>query len=188
MKKDYLHNMVSPLAALQRVLNRFPKPGILIGGIATSILGTPRLTADLDSLILLAIEDVPGLMEFAEQEGIVPRITNALEFARRNRVLLMRHEKSGVNIDISLGLLPFEEEVIERSREVEVQGIILRLPTPEDLVIMKAVAHREKDMYDIRGIIQANPTLDKTRIERWVKQFAEAMDMPELWSDIAGWF
>ena len=26
------------------------------------------------------------------------------------------------------------------------------------------------------------------RIERWVKAFAEALDMPELWDDIAPWF
>jgi hypothetical protein len=27
--------------------------------------------------------------------------------------------------------------------------------------------------------------LDRTRIERWVREFAEALEMPELWEDIA---
>ena len=61
----------------------------------------------------------------------------------------------------------------------------LRLPTPEDLIILKAVAHRGKDLLDIQGILKSQPDLDRTRIERWVRDFATALEMPELWEDIA---
>ena len=36
-------------------------------------------------------------------------------------------------------------------------------------------------------VIETNPHLDRERIERWVREFAQALDMPELWEDIAGW-
>jgi hypothetical protein len=53
---------------------------------------------------------------------------------------------------------------------------------------MKAIAHRPKDIEDIRTIIDKQPSLDTARIKRWVKQFAEVLEMPSLWEDIAGLF
>jgi hypothetical protein len=66
--------------------------------------------------------------------------------------------------------------------------LALRLPSPEDLIILKAVAHRPQDLLDIRAISTNYPNLDRQRIESWVRQFAEALEMPELWTDIANWF
>lgn len=43
-----------------------------------------------------------------------PRLGNAAEFARRNRVLLLQ-TPDGVGIDISLAALPFEERLISRA-------------------------------------------------------------------------
>ncbi|MGB8983188.1 MAG: hypothetical protein WCC12_15035 [Anaerolineales bacterium] len=60
----------------------------------------------------------------------------------------------------------------------------MRLPTPEDLVILKAIAHRPKDLLDIREIVLNNPNLDLARIERWVKDFAQLLETPELWGQI----
>jgi hypothetical protein len=91
--------LLSPLAALQRLLERFDDRGIIIGGVAASLLGRPRLTADVDAVLLLSTEDLPRLMEAAAQEGFVPRITDVQDFARRHRVLLLRHQESSINSD-----------------------------------------------------------------------------------------
>ena len=44
----------APVAAVQRLLARFGDRGMIIGGIAASLLGRPRLTADVDAVILLS--------------------------------------------------------------------------------------------------------------------------------------
>jgi hypothetical protein len=49
---------------------------------------------------------------------------------------------------------------------------------------MKAIAHRPKDLEDIRTLVAKYPALDRRRIERWVKDFAELMETPELWGQI----
>ncbi len=77
----------------------------------------------------------------------------------KHRVLLLRHTKSSINIDISLGILPFEEELVERSSLHQVASISIRLPTTEDLIIMKAVAHRPQDLQDIRDLVEIHPDL-----------------------------
>jgi len=170
------------LAALEKLLDQYP--GVIIGGIASSVLGNIRLTADVDAMIFASTENIPAIIQTAAELGITPRIEKAVEFARKNRVLLLRQGDSATNIDISLGLLPFEKEVIARRQKVAVGSITIPLPTPEDLIIMKAVANRPKDMLDIQGILQAHPSLDRKRIEFWLKQFAEALDRPEIWLEV----
>jgi len=172
------------LEAVQRLLAKFSERGVIIGGVAVSLLGKPRYTEDLDAMFLLSIEDIPRFLSAAKEEGIEPRQENAAEFARKNRVLLLRHVASDINIDISLGILLFEEEVVERSTVKSVASLLVRLPTPEDLIIMKAIAHRLKDLNDIQTIVQKHPDLDFTRIKRWVKAFAEILEAPELWGEI----
>jgi hypothetical protein len=178
--------LFEPLAALQRLLNHFGDRGVIIGGIAASLLGQPRLTADLDAVILMSIEELPKLIEAASSEGMILRIADAEAFARKNRVLLLQHQASGIKVDISLGILPFETEMIERGEEISVARLRLRLPTPEDLIIMKAVAHRPKDLADIQAIAASHPDLDKERIQYWVEQFGKALDLPDLWKTISG--
>ena len=181
---DVLGPLYGPIAAIQRLIEQFNDQGIIIGGVAASILGEPRLTADADAMLLLSIEQIPRLIEVAAKEGLAPRLEDVEEFARKNRVLLLRHEESGINVDISLGLLPFEVEAVERSREYEAGGFRVRLPTPEYLIILKAVARRPKDMLDIEAVIAAQDELDEERIGFWVQQFAELLEMPEVWTDI----
>ena len=179
-----LEPLLAPVAAIQRVIEKLDDRGVIIGGVAASLLGEPRLTADANALLLISIDEVPMLIELAQAEGLHPRYADIVDFARRSRVVLLRHRESGIDVDISLGLLPFEIEAVERSQEHRAGSLTVRLPTPEDLIILKAVAHRPKDMLDIDAVIAAQPHLDKARIAYWVRQFAELLEMPELWTDV----
>ncbi len=184
---ESLAHLLAPLSALQQLLARFDDQGVIIGGVAASLLGKPRLTADVDAVFLLPVKDLPLLIEAATQEGFTPRVTDAQDFARRNRVLLLRHEESGINVDISLGALPIEVQAVERSQVHQIGSLSIRLPTPEDLIIFKAVAHRPQDLLDIQALIESNPNLDRKHVERWVRDFAQLLEMPEVWEDIAPW-
>jgi hypothetical protein len=180
-----LQSYHEPLESLQKLISRFNHRGVVIGGIAASVLGEARYTEDLDALFMLSIQDIPQFLEEARQEGIEPRITNAADFAKKNRVFLLRHTPTATNIDISLGIMPFEQEVIERSSIQEFDDSLqVQLPTPEDLIIMKAIAHRPKDLEDIRTLSAKYTSLDFARIERWIKDFSEILETPELWGQI----
>ena len=186
MTDDSLAPLQEPLVALQNVLDRFEEQGMIIGGVAASLLGIPRFTADIDALLLLDLEKIPDLLEAARQVGISPRIDDVKSFAEKNRVLLLKHQESGINIDISLGILPFEFEAVERSYLHKAGNLLLRLPTPEDLIILKAVANRPRVIDDIKAIAQRHKNLDTERIKLWVEAFGEALEMPELWRNIEG--
>jgi predicted nucleotidyltransferase len=172
------------IESIHRLLAQYNNRGVIIGGIAVGFLGRPRLTEDVDAMFLLSIQEIPRFLEDAAQENILPRILDAELFARKNRVLLLKHVPTSVNIDVSLGILPFEEEVVNRSQVQSSSTLSVRLPTPEDLIVMKAVAHRPKDLEDIRTIADKQTSLDKGYIKNWVQQFAEILEMPSLWEDI----
>jgi hypothetical protein len=175
------------LDAVRLLMRHFNDEAIVIGGVAVSVLGKPRLTSDIDVTLMLDLADLHVLLLAASAYDITPRIPDVVEFARQSRVLLLQHEKTRIAIDISLGAMPFEAEAIARGKVVDLQGLKVRLPTPEDLIIFKAVSHRLKDLQDIYDLIQANPGLDVARIRHWVTQFAAVLEMPALWDDIAGW-
>jgi predicted nucleotidyltransferase len=99
-------------------------------------------------------------------------------------VLLVRHEQSGIDVDVSFGSLPFEKELIARAVYLEVGGARIPMPTIEDLIITKAVAHRSRDLADIESLVELHSQLDVARILRWVREFADALEMPELLSDL----
>jgi len=157
---------------------------VVIGGVAASLLGRPRTTADVDALVMLDESGWPDFVQAAEDFGIRPRIPDALAFAAESRVLLLRHEPSGIDLDVSCGLLAFEEEAVRRARAVEVAGEMIPLPTPEDLIIMKAVARRTRDLADIEAILDAHSSLDLDRVRVTVRAFADVLELPEMLDDL----
>ena len=172
------------LKSLETWLESENVPHATIGGIAVSLLAQPRATQDIDVVIWLDRDQWGRLLSSGAPYGFEPRLADALEFAERARVLLFRHSASGINIDISCGALPFEREMIERAQSIRIGEWQLRVPTPEDLVITKAVAHRAKDIADIESLISVYPGLDVERVRLWVREFAEALEMPDLFNTI----
>lgn len=77
-----------------------------------------------------SVEELPELIAAAEEEGLPPRIQDAGDFARRHHVLLLRHRESGINADISLGMLSFEKEAVERRIAYQAGELTIRLPIP----------------------------------------------------------
>ena len=172
------------LSALVDWLRSEDVSGLIIGGIAASLLGRPRLTRDVDVLILLEEPYWERFLNAGARFGFLARIKDVLVFARQSRVFLVHHKPSGVDVDISLAGLPFEKESIAQVRWTKVGKLSLPLPTPENLIIMKAVAHRPQDMADIKALLDANPKVNLRRVRRWVKEFSSALVVPDILGDL----
>ncbi len=171
---------LSVLSDLTGWLESTHVPAMVIGGVAASILGRPRATRDIDALVLLSEDRWAAALADAQSHGIIARVEEPLDFARRSRVLLLRHAESGVDIDIILGRLAYEEEAIARSELHDIGGLRVKLPQVEDLMIMKAIAQRAQDLRDIEGLLDVHPDADIERVHQWVREFATAMTMPEV--------
>ena len=124
----------------------------IIGGLAVQRWGEPRLTRDVDLTLLTGFGGEAAFVD-ALLSGFAPRLSDARDFALRNRVLLLSGS-NGVPLDIALGAMPFEEAVVARSSPFLVApGLQLLTCGAEDLVVLKAFAGRTRDWLDIEGIV-----------------------------------
>jgi hypothetical protein len=123
----------------QHFLEQHTWPFCFIGGIAVQHWGEPRVTRDLDVTVFTGFgNEVPvvdGLL--AAYAGRRP---DARDFALRHRVLLLSIS-GNIAVDVALGALAFEREMVARSVVVEFQpGVALRICSAEDLMVLKAFA------------------------------------------------
>jgi hypothetical protein len=159
--------------------------GMIIGGVAASLLGRPRATRDVDALVWLDdLDDWGYLVSSSRTHGFEPRISDPVGFAQRSRVLLLRHVSSEIDIDVAIGALSFEEEAVMNAVDAKLGTLQVRIPRPEDLVIMKAIAHRPRDAADIEAVLEAHPNIDRSRIREYVEEFAKLLDQSDLLSDL----
>lgn len=176
--------LIGAVADLTALLKDQGVPGVFIGGLAANLLGRPRITKDVDAVVLLGNLDVESFLAAGVRFGFAPRISDATKFAAKNRVLLLIHQPSKTDVDISLGILPFEQESVERASIITVAGISFPLVSPEDLIVMKALARRARDVADIEAVLDAHPEIDLERIRYWVSQFAEVLEAPDILGDL----
>lgn len=155
-------------------------PHALVGGVAVTALGHARMTEDVDAVILAGEKPIEDLLAEAQQYGFVARYPNPVEFALARRMLLLQHTPDGIQVDVSLGCLPFEQELIARAQRVRLHDTEFVVPTPEDLLVMKTLAFRPKDIGDIEAVLERSGRLDMQRVRRWVGMLAEALEEPEV--------
>ena len=181
MSEDRLPSiLVSALQALVTWLDDDHVPNAIIGAVGVSLVAQSRTTKDIDGVVWVDSEHWEALVESAISHGFTPRASDPLAFARKARVLLLVHQSTGVEIDLSLGALPFERELIDRARTLVVGNVSVRVATPEDLMITKAVASRPKDIADIELILNVHTELDLPRVRYWTREFAKVLEMPEI--------
>ena len=176
--------ILGALQALVTWLSDEQVPNAIIGAVAVCLAAQPRFTTDIDAVIWIDRDRWKSLIESATDHGFSLRESDPIPFAIKTRVLLLKHESSGVDIDLSFGALPFERELIDRADTVAVRGISVKVATPEDLIITKAVANRPKDIVDIELIVDVRKRLDLRRIRYWVGQFSDELEMPEITENV----
>lgn len=165
------------LRALHDALQSLNVPWMVIGGVAVIAHGVPRYTADIDATVAAPNEPLERVFDTFARHHVVPRIEGALAFARERQVLLLRHELSGVALDVSLAWLPFEVEAIRRSETLDYAGVTIRIPRADDLVIYKMVAARPRDLEDVeRLLLLHGPSLDLQHVTVTVREFADALE------------
>ena len=163
--------------AVIAALNEIPAPTMIIGGIAVIASGVPRETIDIDGTVLGRATTIEEVIKTFEHHDIRPRIPDALQFARERQVLLLRHDPSGVTVEISFAWLPFEEQALARATEMTLEDVVARVALPEDLIVYKAAAWRDRDRSDIERLLALHwYEVDLQRVRGLVREIGEALD------------
>jgi len=151
-----------------------------IGGIAVLRWGELRMTQDVDLCLLSGFGNetryINGFLKNFEA-----RISDAGEFARKHRVLLLR-SSGHVAIDVAFSGLDFETRMIEKATLFPFEeGIQLKTCNAEDLIILKAFADRPQDWLDVAGILARQGSgIDRAYCIEMLSQLCLARDNSEI--------
>ncbi len=155
-------------------------PWMVIGGIAVIARGVRRMTTDIDAVVRGDRTSPGALLRALANHGIVPRIENAEAFALETFVLLLRHEPTGVEFDVSLAWTAFEHEALEARTDAKYGSVMAPMARAEDLVLYKAFAARPRDIEDATTLLLMYRDIDLTRVRRRLGELAALADRPAL--------
>jgi hypothetical protein len=170
------------LEALAAGLTECRVPWMVIGGIAVIARGVRRFTTDIDVAVRGDSVSAQDLVTTLARFGVAPRVADAIAFAEANLVLLLRHEPSGVDLDVSFAWSAFEHDALASSTATSFGRVRAPMCTAESLIVFKAIAGRPKDVQDAEALLVLHPDVDRARIRARVAELAALADAPELLS------
>jgi predicted nucleotidyltransferase len=147
----------------------------IMGGIAVRVYGIPRATYDVDftaaidrSLLTTLYQRVQGLGYTVPEpylQGWVDQVAGmpVVKF----RLYL---QGRGVDVDTFLAESTFQSSILARRRWAKLNGIEVWLVGPEDLVLLKLLAHRPRDLADVGDVLFMQGQLDVAYMRHWAAQ------------------
>lgn len=161
-----------PLAPFLEPLERLGLPYCITGSVAASVYGEPRLTADIDVVLLLDTKDIAPLRAaFPDSEYYVPPDeTLRLELARSSRgAFNLIHLANQFKADIYLAARdPLHAWALAHRRRIDLAGGGAWIAPPEYVILRKLEYLREggseKHVRDIRFILAATQ-IDRAFVE-----------------------
>ena len=139
------------VAEAATALKRGGVPYVLIGGIASSVHGRPRATDDID--LLVDPRDAERALETLGASGFATEETDPH--------WIYKATKDGLTVDVMFNIkgdVHVDDEMLERARPTSFAGEDVRVAGPEDVIVIKALAHDEpsfRHWHDALAIIAA---------------------------------
>lgn len=145
------------------------------GAIALSFHAEPRGTLDVDMNIFVAADAPDMALEALARHGIAVDFDKARQAIASRGDLFLDHR--GCRLDLFFNSIPFQEAASRRTREVELLGKRIPILSAEDLVVLKLLFNRHKDIVDIERLVATGTAaLDADYIRRWLIECVGADD------------
>lgn len=126
-------------------------PYLVIGGLGTGVLGEPRFTLDIDISLKLSQKELSHFLKGAIEKGFTCNKEGIYRAVRTQGTF--RLISGRIHIDIIVASTKFEASALRRGKKIRLFGRFACFPSPEDLIIMKLIPGRGKDLIDAESIM-----------------------------------
>ena len=157
------------------VLDGLKVPYMVMGGFAVRAWAIPRPTYDADLAIDVDDDGLARLLDTLQEAGFeVPG-----EYAGGFRDKVAGIEKVKVTrvagesvweVDLFLARGEFFRSALRRRRPQQLAGHPVQIMAPEDVILLKLIAHRRKDQLDIEEILKVMGDLDLGYLRSWAQR------------------
>jgi hypothetical protein len=185
------------VSAVVEVLDLLAIDYAIVGSLASSIYGEPRLTLDVDLTLHLGPSHVEPLARTLKTEGIFVDEVAVLERLRETnpQPFNMIDPFGGWKADCYfVGKDPYRQTAFARRRQIAYPGApggMLWFDAPEDIILSKLVFYNlsngisTKHLRDIAGMLINLPArgeaLDTDYLDRWAAELGVTSVWDELW-------
>lgn len=152
----------------------------VMGGLAVRVHGIPRPTFDVDFQLTIPSAVWASFFLYAER----------LDYATSEEFLKGWRDQVGgmpvvkmkfyadlgktIDVDIFVNDTAFQAEVMQRRQAIEFEGHRLWFVSPEDLILLKLLANRPRDLGDVGDVLFVQADLDNRYLQHWANQLGIA--------------
>jgi hypothetical protein len=144
-----------------------------MGGLAVRIHGIPRPTYDVDLTILADRSSLKEMFEAAETANYV--VDDIYKSGWVDRVADMPIVKlqawlqdgKAVDVDVFIAESDFQASLMRRRMPCDFDSRILWVVSPEDLILLKLLANRPRDIGDVQDVMFMQGQLDESYMREW---------------------
>lgn len=153
---------------------------LVIGGLAVIAIGEPRTTGDVDVIAFLDESSGHRLIDRAIADGF--EVSRETEQRRLRETGTLRFRRRPFQLDVIVASLPFEEAAYQRASSHTMFGRTVRFPSPEDLILLKVLAGRDKDLLDAIGVVHRHAaTLDRSYLDGVIRPLCDLAEDMSAW-------
>ncbi len=167
-----MSDLVSLLHQFADLFDRLTVPYAVMGGWAVRLYALPRPTYDIDFTIVIERERLPDLYEAARDAGFsVPEQFAAgwIDSVAGMPLVKFRMfvEGRSIDIDVFIAESDYQRALMDRRQPHLVASQEAWFVSPEDLVLLKLIAGRKRDLADIEDVLLGQPDVDEAYMRRW---------------------
>lgn len=163
------------LCKIAKILEELKIPYVVTGGVAVSVWGRPRFTADIDIVVELITQNISPLAKsllkidkdvYVSEEAMKDALEREGEF---NFI----HPQSRLKVDFWIVKDNFEKLKIKRGVSQKIGKQKIKFISPEDLILSKLLWYKEsfstRHLEDIESVMKISK-LDLKYIKNWAEK------------------
>ena len=177
-----MHTELEVLKIVSERLETAYIPFMLTGSFAMAYYGQPRMTRDIDLVVSLAVDDIPGIVAALSPDFYIDA-DDARAAVESQKLFNLMHHATGIKVDLIVRKgSEYRQVEFARRREIEMSGVKTCIVSREDLILSKLVwakeANSELQRRDVKTLL--NDSLDRKYLDHWAERLGVAGIIKEI--------
>ena len=106
---------------------------------------------------------------------MIPLVEDVADFVNKTSVMPLHDNETGLRIDFIFAFSVYVRKALDRARVLAIGAAQVRFASLEDILVLKVIAGRPRDIEDALTILIKNPRADLDYIRAWLGKFDQSL-------------